>query len=193
MKSNRILVAAALLTAVATYPLDAQVAIKGGLSYGKVDRTGTVPGELGNRTGFALGLSFSTPPSLMGLGVDVLYAQRGANPGALESRWELDYIDLPIYLRVMAPSEGVAPYAYAGPQVSFEVRCRQGLGECFDGRTRTTYAGVIGAGLRLGGDSGALFLEGRYHYGLRDLDLVTVTEDSNYRDRSFMILAGIGM
>jgi hypothetical protein len=192
MKYHRVLIVGAILTALVAQPLAAQLGIKGGLSYGTVSSTGALPGELPDRTGFALGISLASP-GLLGIGADVLYAQREASPGSGVPSRELDYLDVPLYLRLMVPTPVVAPYAYAGPQVSFELRCQAGPSDCVDGdRPNRTYAGVIGAGVRFGVGLG-LFVEGRYAYGLRDLRLGTVTEASNYRDRTFMILAGIGL
>ena len=58
-----------------------------------------------------------------------------------------------------------------------------------NGRPKTTYAGILGGGVRLGPQSG-LTIEGRYVYGLNDLKLSTVTSSQSYKTRSFLILAG---
>ncbi len=194
MTRNRgwLLGAAALAATVAVAPLSAQVGIKGGVSHGNISNVGVLPGDLGARTGFAIGLSVaSRPTTLFGMGVEGLYAQRGAHSANNASSFELDYVDVPVYLRVLAPAPGLQPFAYAGPQVSFEVRCRTGTADCPDSdRPSVTYAGVIGAGVRLGQGSG-VSIEGRYVYGLRDLKLGTVTSGESYRNRSFQILVGL--
>ena len=165
------------------------VALKGGLSYGNVSNRGVLPGNLDHRTGFAVGLSAGTGRNMLGLGVEALYAQRGVTGSAPDER-KLDYIDVPVFLRALFPTPGIAPYAYAGPQFSFELRCRTGNSACPDtDRPSTSYAAVIGGGARLGAAS-ALMLEGRYVYGLTDLKLSTVTSSESYKTRSFMILLG---
>ncbi len=166
------------------------VALKGGFSYGNVSNRGVLPGNLRERTGFALGLSFGTGRNMLGFGVEALYAQRGVtNSGTTDER-RLDYVDVPVFLRALFPTPGVAPYAYAGPQVSFELRCRAGGSACPNtDRPSTSYAAVIGGGARLGATS-AITLEGRYIYGLSDLKLSTVTSSESYKTRSFLILAG---
>jgi len=84
----------------------------------------------------------------------------------------------------------VSLHAYAGPQVSFELRCRAGSSPCPDtDRPSTSYAAVIGGGARLGASS-AFTVEGRYVYGLTDLKLNTITSSESYKTRSFLILAG---
>ncbi|HUC41233.1 MAG TPA: porin family protein [Gemmatimonadales bacterium] len=175
------------LTTVA--PAQGGVALKGGFSYGNVSNSGVLPGSLHKRTGFAVGLSAGSNRNMLGFGIEALYAQRGVSGSAPDER-RLDYVDVPVFLRALFPSPGIAPFAYAGPQVSFELRCRAGGGTCpATDRPSTSYAAVIGGGARLGAAS-AFMLEGRYVYGLTDLKISTVTSSDSYKTRSFLILAG---
>ena len=187
---NRALaIATAVLLVAAPAAARAQsgLGFKGGFSYGNVSNRGVLPGALHERTGFAIGISLANATSLLGFGIEGLYAQRGvASNTATDSR-KLDYIDVPAYLRVNLPTPGLAPYAFAGPQVSFELHCSDA---CPSGRPKTTTAAVLGAGVRLGAQS-AFSVEGRYVYGLTDLKLSTVTSSDSYKTRSFLILAGI--
>ena len=192
MKRSFALLAVVLLgLAPATLRAQAALGIKGGLSYGNVSNRGVLPGALSGRTGFAVGLAVGSPTGLLGFGIEGLYAQRGVlSPSDSNSR-KLDYVDVPAYLRVLIPTPGVAPYLYAGPQLSFELRCRTGSGTCPEtDRPKTSTAAVIGGGVRLGPQSG-LTIEGRYIYGLTDLKLSTVTSSNSYKTRSFLILAGL--
>jgi hypothetical protein len=193
MKKGPILLAALVIAAAAPRPARAQVSIKAGVSHGNISGTGVLPGDLNGRTGLVLGLALATAPTQpLGFGIEGLYAQRGANSGVNATGYDLDYVDVPLYLRLMVPTPGIQPFAYAGPQVSFEVRCRAGAETCPNtDRAKTTYAGVIGAGVRLGGRSG-LSVEGRYVYGLKDLKLTTIQAGDSYKSRSFQILVGIG-
>jgi hypothetical protein len=166
------------------------IALKGGLSFGNVSNSGVLPGNLDSRTGFAAGLALGTGRNALGIGLEGLYAQRGVTSSSGPDERKLDYIDVPAYVRVLFPTPGLAPFAYAGPQVSFEMRCQAGGVACPDsGRPSTTYAAVIGGGVRLGATS-AFTVEGRYIYGLTDLKLSTVTSSESYRTRSFLILGG---
>ena len=185
------LAATLLVTALAAAPAGAQVGLKGGVTHANISNAGVLPGDLGARTGFAIGISMaSSPTSLLGLGVEGLFAQHGVSASDEADAIDLDYIDVPVYVRAMVPTSGLQPFAYAGPQVSFEVRCRIGGESCPDSdRPSVTYAGVIGAGVRLGQESG-VSVEGRYVYGLRDLHLETVTSGESYKSRSFQILVG---
>lgn len=159
------------------------IAVKGGISYGNVSSSGVFPGEARQRTGGAIGVAL-VGGGVFGLGVEGLYAQRG-----IRAR-ELDYIDVPLYLRFAVANPVLEPFVYAGPQGSYELKCASSGDPCPSGRPRMTYAGVIGAGVRLPALSG-ISVEGRYVYGLSDLKLTTVTDSENYRTRSFLLLFGL--
>ena len=183
-------IVASMLGAASIAAAQSGLGMKGGLSYGDVTNRGLLPGNLDHRTGFAAGLSVGTGRGMLGLGIEALYAQRGVTSSTSTDERKLDYVDVPVFVRALFPTPAIAPFAYAGPQVSFELRCRAGSSACPDtDRPSTTYAAVIGGGARLGATS-AFTVEGRYIYGLTDLKLSTVTSSDSYKTRSFLILAG---
>ena len=166
-------------------------AIKGGGSFGDVSNRGVLPGNLSTRTGFAVGLALGSSGGVLGFGLEGLYAQRGIQSATAGDSRSLDYIDVPLYLRLMVPTPGLAPYAYAGPQVSFELHCSNGGSACSTaGRSKTSTAAVIGGGVRV---AERFTFEGRYVYGLTDLKLNTVTSSTSYKTRSFLLLVGFAL
>jgi hypothetical protein len=193
MRRAFLLLTVALL-GVAPVTLHAQAAfgIKGGLSYGNVSNRGVLPGNLSTRTGFAVGIAIGSASSVLGFGIEGLYAQRGVTGAADGDSRKLDYADVPVYLRFMIPTP-IALYAFAGPQMSFELRCSAGTVSCpASDRPKSTTAAVLGGGVRMGSRKG-FTLEGRYIYGLTDLRLNTITSSSSYKTRSFLILAGLAL
>jgi len=202
MTIGKTMLAATAFAALAAAPAAAQsawggeVGIKGGLSFGNISNKGVLPGSLKTRTGIAGGLYFGYSAPVVGIGFEALYAQRGlrSDESISVAETKLDYIDIPAYLKINIPTSGIRPFIYAGPQISFEVRCRTGNdADCADTSPRksTDYAAVIGAGLRLGRGTG-ITVEGRYVYGLQDLKLATLTSSESYKHRTFMLLVGIG-
>ena len=188
-----LLVFSALLVSAVVSPAAAQsLGIKGGLSYGNVSNGGTFPGKASERSGFAIGLTANTG-GVVGLGIEGLYAQRGFDNSVAADARHLDYIDVPVYLRLAMPLGGTfAPFAYAGPQASFELKCGTDSGNCPDsGRPKVTYAGVIGGGVQFGALSG-MSIEARYVYGLSDLKLNTISTTESYKTRSLLLLLGFG-
>lgn len=181
-----------------TVAAQVEFGVKAGASFGNIKNKGVFPGNLKTRTGAAGGLFLGYRASVIGVGVEAMYAQRGAvsDQSINDQFTRLDYIDVPAYLKVTIPTPGIRPFIYAGPQVSIEAKCRtaNGTTACPDaGRKKTDYAAVIGGGVRLGGGSLGLSLEGRYVYGLSDLKLSTVTSSESYKNRTFMVLVGIGI
>ena len=191
MKRLLLLIALLLVSeAPATARAQGGFGFKGGLSYGTASNNGVDPGAT-QRSGFAVGVALETG-GIIGFGVEGLYAQRGFTSTILGSSRRLDYIDVPVYLRLSLPTPGISPFAYVGPQGSYELQCGTGSGNCPDsGRPKITYAGVIGGGLRFGMLHG-LSVEARYIYGLSDLNLSTVSTTASYKTRSLLLLAGIG-
>jgi len=186
-------------TAAASGQLAAQVeyGLKAGASFGNISNKGLLPGNLKTRTGAAGGLYLGLRSSVVGLGAEVMYAQRGlrSDEAIAVAETKLDYIDVPVYLKVTIPTPAIRPFAYAGPQASFEVGCHQSNGgSCAStsDRKKTVFAGIIGAGLRLGSSSTGVSVEGRYVYGLTDLKLSTITSSDSYKDRTFLLLVSIG-
>lgn len=166
--------------------------IKAGYSWGQVPNNGgALPGRLSAHSGAAVGVGVTSGGTL-GWGIEGMYAERGFNSTTAGSSQRLSYVDVPVTLRVAAHNPALTPYAYAGPQASFELNCDGGGGACPSGRDRITYAGVIGGGVKFGRFAG-LSAEGRYVYGLSDLHLSTVTSSANYKTRSFVILLGFGL
>lgn len=187
------------LTPAAAYA-QMEFGIKAGAAFGNVSNKGVLPGSLEGRAGFSGGLMIATAPKVIGLGIEGLYTQTGVKTpqGTLTNGRELDYIDLPAYLRFVIPTPSIKPYAFLGPQISFEIKCKSASDtDCPDiepisneERKQTVYAGIIGAGIRFGSRT-AFSVEGRYVYGLTNLKLGTITDDESYKNRTFMILGGI--
>ncbi len=165
--------------------------IKGGLSYDNVTNNGALPGNAKSRSGFAAGVGLISG-GLVGFGAEALYAQRGTTSSVATAGAPIELCeDIPVFLRVALSNPALTPFAYAGPQWSKELSCKSDGADCPDtGRPKTTYAGVIGAGVRLG--SHGISAEGRYVYGLSDLKLNTVSSTDSYKSRSFLLLVGIG-
>jgi hypothetical protein len=196
---SRGVAAGVALALVLSVPAAAQsgAGVKGGLSFGNISNKGLLPGNLDTRTGAAGGIYLRAGSGIVGFGVEGLYAQRGArsDESIATAQTRLDYVDVPLYLRLSLPAPGIKPFAYAGPQISFEVRCKTASGArcpADSGRESIDYAGVIGAGIRFGGFPVGVSLEGRYVYGLRDLKLGTITSGDSYKTRTFLLLIGIG-
>jgi len=192
------------LVALAALPLAAGAQSGGGLGlkvggvFANVSNSGVLPNEMGSRTGFTAGLALGTRGGLIGFGAEALFVQNGLSSSAATASLKLNYLSVPAYLRIGLPTPGVRPFGYVGPQVSFELGCTIGGNTCpadtfgvgGGDRKKTTFAGVVGTGLRLGGKMG-FTIEARYVYGLTDLKYGTVSSSASYQDRDLLFMAGI--
>ena len=194
MSKSLVVLSTLALTLAAAAPASAQVefGLKGGASFGNISNKGLLPGNLKTRTGWAAGASLGYRAGLVGIGGEALFAKRGLKSDGTGDL-KLDYVDIPVYLKIQAPTPGISPFGYNGPQVSFEVTCKVDNVDCADGdRSKTDYAGVVGAGVKFGNEGGVGFTaEARYIYGLKDLKLGTVTSSESFKTRSFLILGGV--
>ncbi len=180
---SAVLAASALLAA----PASAQTTflIKGGLNtafFSGDDGAGTDP-RLGVAAG--AGLRFDVSPSL-GVQVEALYSQEGAEDPDNRGTYKMDYLDVPILLRAALP---LSPYAdaglYVGPQIGIPVRSDfvrdNGRVDNVDLQTDI--------GLTLGADywSGPIGIDLRYTTGLTD-----AFENSNLdiRNQAFTVSLG---
>ena len=193
--SKLLIVSSTLVLALAAAaPATAQVefGVKGGASFGNISNKGVLPGNLKTRTGWAAGVALSLRARVLGIGGEALFARRGLKSDGTGSL-KLDYVDIPVYAKIQATVPGISPFGYIGPQVSFEVTCKVDEVTCARGdRSKTDYAGVVGAGLKFGHEGGVgLTAEARYVYGLKDLKLSTVTTSESFKTRAFLILGGV--
>jgi hypothetical protein len=165
--------------------------VLGGWSYGQVPTGNTTGhGSLSGNSGIALGVAAESGGPV-GFGVNALYAQRGFTSSLFGNGERLQYIDVPLYLRASIPNPAIEPFALIGPQVSFELNCDANGTDCPSGRDKTTFYGVAALGVRFPSAAG-LSIQARYLYALQNLDYGTVSNTNNYRQRSFMLLLGIG-
>ena len=129
---------------------------------------------------------------------EALYSLRGASlsdqgvTGALE----LDYLDVPILARFStSPSTNTKVHILAGPSFNFNLRAR----------TKATFAGetseedfsdeikpfetalVVGAGVEVA----RLLFEGRYSWGLTNIDKDDGSDDPTVKNRTLSFTAGI--
>lgn len=190
---KRSLVAIAFL-ALCAAPVTARaqgLGVLGGLSYGSVPNSNTTgQGSLSSNNGFAIGLGAETG-GMFGFGINGLYAQRGFTSSFPGYSQKLSYIDVPLYFRFAIPNKVVTPFALAGPQVAFELNCDATGANCPSGREKITTYGIAAVGVKFPMLAG-LSVQARYLYGLQNLDYGTVSNQSSYHQRSFMLLAGIG-
>lgn len=163
--------------------------VKGGLSFGTLSNKSP---DWKSRTGFAVGLALDPHAKVIGIQPEVLYVQKGVefdgSPSSSSDAPKLSYIEVPVLLKVTIPTPGVQPMIYAGPSVMFRLTCSFAGVDCKNLVKSTDYGAVLGGGLRFGGNHG-LTVEGRYTWGLKDIN--DPGAGVKQQTRTFLLLAGV--
>ena len=147
-----------------------------------------------NKIGLVAGVFAGIPiaPSVA-LEPGVFFVQHGAKitDGTDTARIKLNYLEVPVLLRVAAPiGSGAALRIFAGPAIGFKLSAKvTGGGEdqdISDDTETINYSAVFGAGLQV---SNFLF-DARYNLGLKDLDKTADSTDTA-KTRGFYLMAGL--
>jgi Outer membrane protein beta-barrel domain len=152
---------------------------------------------LDRRTGFVGGLFVVVPASdRLGFQGEVLFSQKGASEDGGAGDLALDYLEVPLLLRVgtASPLE-TSFHAFAGPSIGLRLRARV-TAETFDSETEDEdiaddvkgfdFGVVAGAGVNFG----RFTLDGRYTWGLNNLNSLE-DDEMKLRNRGFSIMAGV--
>ena len=124
------------------------------------------------RTGFAAGIGLDLGFGIFRLSPELLYVQKGVNGDGSPSSTavKLDYAEIPVLLKVSLPIPSVQPFVYAGPSIALRLSCKTDEVDCSSDTIKDRdYGAVLGAGIKLGGK---LSVEGRYNWGLSDLNRI---------------------
>ncbi|TFG54751.1 MAG: PorT family protein, partial [Candidatus Aminicenantes bacterium] len=115
-------------------------------------------------------------------------------------KWQLDYIQVPVLLKLnIIPAGPIRPFICAGGYGAYLIKAKgimtvDGVPE---GTTLTAdyqkydYGVVGGAGLTFKLPGIAISVEGRYNYGLKNI-LVDPAAGDSLKNTSMMVLVGIG-
>lgn len=174
--------------------------VKAGLNVATLDFDRQPPESpaIDTRTGLVAGLFFVWPAgSRLSVQTEALYSQKGAtfDESGVSGAVELDYLEVPILLRLSTPpSNGASFHVFGGP--SFGVRLRARSEIAFEGETereefsdevkRFDLGLVVGAGVELG----RLVIDGRYTWGVSNVNALA-DDDVEIRNRAFSIMAGV--
>jgi hypothetical protein len=149
------------------------------------------------RPGFIGGLFVVWPADRrLALQTEVLLSQKGGKfQGAnFSGRTTINYVDTPVLLRVSSARSGGTPvHVFAGPSFGFRVsgetrstvEGREGVDEIDNDFKRFDLGLTVGAGVEFG----RLVVDGRYTWGLVDID--KQIDESTIRNRGFAFMTGI--
>lgn len=196
---KRLFVMAAILAVAAPASAQVTAGVKGGINFSNVKFDGEgADVNLDTRRGLIGGVFAVWPVSpAIGIQTEALYSQNGAtlDDDDVNGSLELDYLDFPVLARFSSPaSTNAAFHVFAGPAFGVRVRARatsefedeEEEDDLSEEVKRLDLGLVVGAGL----DFGRLVLDGRYRWGLSNLNDVD-DQEGKIKNRTFSIMAGI--
>jgi hypothetical protein len=146
-----------------------------------------------NRTGFVGGPFLNLDFGIFGAQVAGVYHQMGFESEDLDL--DLDYLEVPVVLKVGLPLPLLKPSVFGGVSLGFEGACEVNGVECSEDDTSgTQYAGVAGADVRLSLGVASLWVDGRYNFGLSDVNDAgdALAEIGDFQNRAWNFTVGIG-
>jgi hypothetical protein len=128
--------------------------------------------------------------SRMGLQLEVLALTKGSEAVENSVERKINYVEVPLLLHVpLMSGPSFAPYVIMGPSLAFDIDCEE-VGEVTNAcpERETMDIGVnLGGGLGVAAGPGALLLEGRHTWGLKNISEDPALEVKN---RSALFIIG---
>lgn len=187
MKLMRLVLVVAVLIGVGVVPAASQtIGFKIGPTFSKmsVEDDPSAPANPETLTSFGGGAFLRFGFAGLSLQAEVLALTKGASEdfsdfgGSGEAKLKINYIEIPVTAMF---SLGAGPYLFAGPAAAIEISCKGEIADdsgsieadCDDQdfpRKKTDFSLVGGAGFEIPLGPGRLLLEGRYIYGLVNIN-----------------------
>lgn len=170
-----------------------ELGFRGGVSVASASVDVDQTFEKSNRTGFAGGVFLNYDAGLLGFQVGGQYTQKGVDLeiGNILNEFDFSYVEIPAVVKLGIPLGVVKPSVFGGAGLGFTTGCDIGGEDCGDEIKSTDWTGIAGADVALYLGSLSLWADGRYHFGLNDInDANDVVGDLKNRNWTFQ--AGIG-
>ena len=196
MSAFSLLLAAALLTATHSRAQAQQglaLGLRAGVSVASASIDASQTFDKSNRTGFAGGVFLDYDAGLLGFQVGAQYSQKGVdlNVGTAVEEFSLNYVEIPAVVKLGIPLGMIKPSVFGGAGLGFKTGCDNSGVDCGSDVKSTDVSGIAGADVSLSLGSISLWADGRYHFGLNNInDATDVVGDLKNRNWTFQ--AGIG-
>ena len=166
------------------------IGVKAGPLFSSLDAKDD-PNVFKTRTGIIGGLFLGgNRPGIVGVGVDLLYARRGAKIEGTDLTVDMDYINVPVYARINAGSSNLSGgivYGIVGLDLNFLLKSElsEGGEDLTDDFQRADY----GLALGIGAEITRFIVELRYTKGLGNL--AKDDDDPELKSQSFALMFGV--
>ena len=215
MRINRWLIALCivLLISVGVYAQNSKIGVIGGVNLANIsvdDDSATTSSLTGFGIGGVLDLALSENISLC---FEPMYLQKGAKEEieeevtTIDASIKLNYIEIPVFLKILLGSSDTKPYIMAGPTIGFLMSANMEVSamgmsmevDIKDFMESIDYGVSFGGGISFAMGNNSFFIEGRYTIGLADVfkggeseDLGEM-EDDEIKTKGIQIMGGFCM
>jgi hypothetical protein len=147
----------------------------------------------GNRTGFVGGAFLDYSGGMFGFQVGGQYTQKGVDLDLdnVVEEFSLNYLEIPAVLKLGVPFGVIKPSVFGGVGLGFITGCDSGGDDCEDDFESTDFSGIAGADVAIYMGSVSFWLDGRYHFGLKDISKASDVV-GDLKNRNWTLQAGIG-
>lgn len=185
MKINRVFITLCIMfsLSIGTYAQTSKIGVIGGINLANIsvdDDSTTTKNLMGLGIGGVLDLALSNNVSLC---FEPMYLQKGAEQdiqeeiGTINVKMKLNYIEIPVFLKILLGSGDMKPYIMAGPTIGFLMSANMEVsmlgvsveGDIKDFIESMDYGVGFGGGISFAMGNNTFFIEGRYTMGLTDI------------------------
>lgn len=167
--------------------------LRGGVSVATASVSIDETFDKSNRTGFAGGVFLNYDAGLLGLQVGAEYTQKGVDLdiGGTLNEFSLQYLEIPAVVKLGVPLGLLKPSVFGGVGLGFKTGCDVSGVDCGDDVKGTEFSGIAGADVAVYLGSISLWADGRYHFGLNDINNASDVV-GDLKNRNWTFQAGIG-
>jgi hypothetical protein len=192
-----LLVCAILSIPAAAVAQEASFGVKGGLNLASIHFDPDQLADFGARPGLVLGGFVNLPiGSRLAIQPEGLFSQKGtdASEDGVDAWVRLDYFEVPVLVQyAVSQSSARAFHVFAGPSMAFNLKAESGadfgeesIDEDIDDDIEDFDFGIVfGASVSFG----RFILDGRYTFGLSNINVDT--EEGKAKNRTLSFLAGV--
>lgn len=146
-----------------------------------------------NRTGFAGGVFLNHDASILGFQIGAQYTQKGVDLDIEDAvkEFNLSYLEIPAVVKLGIPLGVVKPSVFGGAGLGFITGCDDAGEDCGNNVKDTDFTGIAGADVAFYLGSVSLWLDGRYHFGLSNINEASDVV-GDLKNQNWTFQAGIG-
>ncbi len=199
------LIVCVLLSLVISSQAQFHAGVKGGFNISDLYWDPNPGIEFNNRAGFAAGAFFEYKfYKNFSFSLEPLYIEKGAQAKStvlvmVDYKLKLNYLEVPLHLKFAVPTKQATPYIFAGPVFSYNLYAKLKISTDYysasedyqDFIKKTDVGANAGVGISFPLRNLSWLMEGRYTFGLTDINNDPQLTDTSIKSGDLQILLGL--